>query len=108
MTTIATFITPEDTYLFRAFLVSEGIEGFLRHEYTIQNYWICSNAVGGVQLDVAEVDADAAKLHYSRYMEALRAGPYPLNPVRAWPIVALVTLLFGIPLLLFGRRTTRD
>ena len=37
-------------------------------------------------------------------MEALRAGPYPINPVRAWPIVLVLSLYVGIPFMLFGRK----
>ena len=104
MTTIATFPTPEDAHLFRAYLESRGIEGFLRDENTAQLFWIYSNAIGGVRLEVADEDAEEAAEIYHEYMAALRSGPYPENPVRAWPVVALVSLLVGLPLLHFGRR----
>ena len=38
-------------------------------------------------------------------MKALRDGPYPMNPVRAWPVVILLSLLMGAPFLLFGRKS---
>jgi hypothetical protein len=104
MTTIATFTTPEDAHLFRAFLESRGIEGFLLNENIAQLFWIYSNATGGVRLEVADEDAQEASVIYQEYMTALRSGPYPETTVRAWPIVALLTLLVGVPMMIFGRR----
>ena len=103
MTTIATFTTPEDAHLFRAYLGAQGIEGFLLDEYFVQLFWKYSNAIGGVRVVVDDADAEAATKVYETYMVGLRTGPYPLNPVRAWPIVALISLLVWIPLILFGR-----
>jgi len=103
MTTIATFTTPEDAHLFRAFLASEGIEGFLRDEFTVQMFWYYSNAIGGVRVAVYDGDEKEASRVYSSYIAALRDGPYPLNPVRAWPVVSVLSLILGIPLILFGR-----
>lgn len=104
MTTIATFTTPEDAHLFRVFLASEGIEGFLRDEFTVQLFWHYSNAIGGVRVDVDDADQKEASRVYSTYREALREGAYPLSPVRGWPFVSIVSVLFGMPLILFGRR----
>jgi hypothetical protein len=53
---------------------------------------------------VADVDSEEAIAIYSIYMASLTDGPYPLNPVRAWPIVILFSLLLGVPFMLFGRR----
>jgi hypothetical protein len=103
MTTIATFPTPEDAHLFRAFLESRGIEGFLLNENITQLFWIYSNATGGVRLEVADEDVQDASVIYHEYMTALRSGPYPETTVRGWPIVALLTLLVGVPLIIFGR-----
>jgi hypothetical protein len=103
MVTIATFPTPEDAHLFRAFLGSEGIEAALLDEFFVQLFWQYSNAIGGVRVTVDEQDEAAATEAYHSYMAALRDGPYPLNPIRAWPAVALMALLLGFPLLLFGR-----
>ena len=103
MTTIATFTTPEDAHLFRAYLGAQEIEGFLLDEYFVQLFWYYSNALGGVRVVVDDADAEAATKAYESYMAELRTGPYPLNPVRAWPIVALISLFVWIPLILFGR-----
>lgn len=104
MITIAAFPSPEDAHLFRAFLGSRGIEAFVQDEFICQIYWLYTNAVGGVRVQVYEEDEEAAGALYHEYMESLRAGPYPVAPVRAWPVVALVTLAIGIPLMIFGRR----
>lgn len=104
MTTVATFTVPEDAHLFRTFLESRGIEGFVLDENVIQLFWHYSNAIGGVRLVVHDDDREAAETVCQEYMQALRSGPYPEQPVKAWPVVALISLFIGVPLLLFGRR----
>ena len=105
MTIIATFPTPEDAHLFRAFLESRGMEGFLLDEYVTQLFWHYSNAIGGVRFAVHDDDADDAVVIYQEYMTSLRAGPYPVEPVRGWPLVILLSLVVGAPFLIFGRRS---
>ena len=62
MITIATFSKPEDAHLLRMRLESRGIPAYLRDENIIQiEGWWASNAFGGVRLDVADEDFDAAK-----------------------------------------------
>lgn len=104
MTTIATFLTPEDAHLFRSYLGSQGIEGILLDEHVVQLFWHYSNTIGGVRLAVDDEDAEAATSAHEAYMAAIREGPYPLNPVRAWPVVLLLSLVIGAPFLLFGRK----
>lgn len=108
MTTIATFTTPEDAHLFRMFLESQGINGFLLDEHFVQLFWYYSNTIGGVRVGADDADSEAAGDVYKSYMAELRAGPYPLNPVRAWPVVLLMSLLVGVPFILFGRHPHRD
>ena len=107
MTILATFPTPEDAHLFRSYLESRGIEAVLLDEYFVQLFWQYSNAVGGVKVAVDEQDISASKEAYQTYMAALRDGPYPIVPVRAWPAVAVASLLIGIPMILFGRSVSR-
>ncbi len=104
MTTIATFLTPEDAHLFRAYLGSRGIEATLLDEHFVQLFWYYSNSIGGVRVTVDEADADAAQSAYESYMAALREGPYPLQPVRVWPVVLILSSVLGGPFLLFGRK----
>ncbi|MEO5916017.1 MAG: DUF2007 domain-containing protein [Luteolibacter sp.] len=107
MKTITTFTVPEDAHLFRSFLESRGMEAFVLDEHFVQLFWYYSNAIGGVRVAVDETDEDEAGALYGEYMAALRAGPFPLQPARAWPVVALLSLAVGIPLLLFGRHALR-
>lgn len=104
MITVATFTVPEDAHLFRTFLESRGIEGFVLDENFVQLFWHYSNAIGGVRLAVADEDAEDASDLHREYLAALHTGPYPERPVRGWPAVALLSLALGLPLLLFGRR----
>ncbi len=107
MTTIATFPTCEEAHLFRAFLESRGIEGFLLNENITQLFWIYSNATGGVRLEVADDDVEEAAVIYHEYLTALRSGPYPESTVRGWPLVLLLSLLVSVPMIIFGRQKSR-
>ena len=71
----------------------------------MQLFWYYSNTIGGVRVVVEDDDADEASNIFATYMASLRDGPYPLNPVRGWPIVIVLSLLLGVPIMLFGRRT---
>lgn len=51
-----TFTLPQDAYMAKAFLESEGIKTFLKDELTVQVYNFYSNAIGGVKLQVKERD----------------------------------------------------
>lgn len=105
MTTIATFTVPEDAHLFRAFLESRGIEGTILDENFVQLFWHYSNAIGGVRVVVEPDDVEDAVALYQEYMAALRNGPYPERPVRAWPVIVLLSIALGAPFLLFGRKS---
>jgi hypothetical protein len=59
--TIATFSKPEDAHLLRMRLNAGGIEAFVQDENMVQMDWLLSNAVGGVRVQVADEDADAAR-----------------------------------------------
>ncbi|GAA5116316.1 DUF2007 domain-containing protein [Luteolibacter yonseiensis] len=108
MQTVATFTTPEDAHLFRTFLGSHGIEAFLLDEHFIQSFWYYSNTLGGVRLAVQDEDLEHAADIHQAYMDTLRKGPYPLQPVRAWPVVILLSILFSVPLPIFGRQPWRQ
>jgi len=61
MITIATFSKVEEAHLLRMRLEDAGVSAYLRDENTIQIDWLYSNALGGVRVDVADEDVDAAK-----------------------------------------------
>jgi hypothetical protein len=85
------------------FLGSHGIEANVLDEYLVQICWKYSDAIGGVRVSVADEDGTEAALLYQQYMTALRDGPYPLRQVRAWPLVALLSIAVGVPWIIFGR-----
>jgi hypothetical protein len=64
MKTVAAYSKPEEAYLARSRLESSGISATIRDEYVVSTYWLYSNAVGGVKVDVADED-------YARAREAL-------------------------------------
>ena len=105
MKTLARFDTPEDAYLFRAYLDSRGISATVLDEHVIQLFWYYSNALGGVRV-VLNDDADLAEAleAYQEYVRALNVQPSLVTEVRAWPLVLLLSWVVGGPLLVFGRR----
>jgi len=49
-----------DAQVIQSYLGGSGIKAFFPDEFTIQNYWLWSNAIGGVRVQVPEEDADRA------------------------------------------------
>lgn len=70
--TLKTFTYPSEAYILRGKLESEGISCFIKDEFTVQSNPMYSNAVGGVKLQVQEVDLEKA-------IEILKAGGYTLD-----------------------------
>ena len=56
MKTVATFSTPSEAYLAVSRLGGSGIEAQLRDETAISFYWLLSDAMGGVKVEVADED----------------------------------------------------
>ncbi len=108
MTTIAQFSKAEDAHLLRLRLEAAGIEVFIQDENTVQVDWLLSDAIGGVRVQVADKDVEAAT-------EILYADPAPVpadrpicpfcSSTQTAPdetprrITFLTILLLGIPLL---------
>ena len=61
MRTIATFSKPEEAHLFRTRLEAAEIPAFVLDENFVQLYWLYSNAIGGVRVQVAEEDVQEAR-----------------------------------------------
>jgi hypothetical protein len=59
--TVATFSKPEEAHLFRTRLEAAGIPAYVQDEHFIQMNWLYSNAVGGVRVQIADEDLDAAR-----------------------------------------------
>lgn len=60
--TIISFIYPHEAHLAKAKLESEGIEVYVKDEYTVQVNNFYSNAIGGVKLQVKSSDFENAHL----------------------------------------------
>jgi hypothetical protein len=59
--TISTFSKPEEAHLFRTRLEAAGIPAFVQDEHLVQMDWLYSNAIGGVRVQIADNDLDAAR-----------------------------------------------
>lgn len=109
MITIAKFFKSEDAHLFRSFLESQGIEAYIFDEHISQLFWHQTLAFGGIRVTVAAEDVEQAEELYVEYNESMKTAPFVVQPVRAWPIVAVLSLIVGIPLMLLGRKSkTKD
>jgi len=60
--TLTTFEYPQESYIIKSKLESEGIYVFLKDELTVQSDNFISNAIGGVKLQVFEQDVEKAKV----------------------------------------------
>jgi len=106
MVTIAKFFKSEDAHLFRSFLESEGIAAHVFDEHISQWFWQNTLAFGGVRVVVADEDFEQAEQLYVEYNESMKTAPFVEPPVREWPVVALLSLIAGFPMMLLGRKTT--
>lgn len=69
MITIASFSKPEEAHLLRLRLEAGGVAAYVQDENVIQTYWLYSNAIGGVRVQISEDDLEAAR-------EILEAPPF--------------------------------
>lgn len=58
--TVLTMSYPQQLYIIKGRLESEGIECFIKDELTVQSNNLWSNAVGGVKLQVQKKDVERA------------------------------------------------
>jgi len=118
---VASYRDLQDAYLVKGKLESEGIQVFLRNEHTIGIYWLYSNALGGIKLDVPESQVQQAQniIEEDRTEEITNLiFDDKIDPNGKCPICnstntqfydrtrkfAAISCLIGLPLLLFGRR----
>lgn len=66
--TVAAFDAAPEAYIAKGLLEQAGIPAFIRNEHLVGVQWLYSNAVGGVEVQVAREDAAAA-------LEVLGVGP---------------------------------
>jgi len=70
-TTVATYLHPVQAWIARNRLADEGIRAFVHDEFTVNVYWLYSNAIHGVKVQVPHTHTDAA--------HAVLSGLAPLN-----------------------------
>jgi len=61
MPVIASYTKMEDAHLAVSKLEGSGVRAWLRDEATANIYWLYSNAIGGVKVEVAEEDYERAR-----------------------------------------------
>jgi hypothetical protein len=59
--TVRIYSTLPEAQVIRSFLEGSGIKAFLPDEFTIQNNWMWTNAIGGVRVQVAEENVERAE-----------------------------------------------
>ena len=106
MMTLGRFQTPEEAHLVRIYLADLGVESTVLDENVIQWFWHYSNALGGVRLSVANDDMEEAEEGYAEYLAARKLDPPTETTIRFWPLVIILFLLTGAPMLVFGRRAS--
>ena len=60
MKIIAAYSKPEEAYLIASLLEGNGITVNVRDAETVGNYWMYSNAIGGVKIEVPETEEEKA------------------------------------------------
>jgi hypothetical protein len=104
LVTILSIQYPNQVYIIKARLESEGIECFIKDELTIQTDPFLSNAIGGIKLQVKEEDVpDALKIldteGYQRYKDDT-TNPYQRLQDFADKIPLLKNVRFEIRLII--------
>lgn len=66
LVTVATFDLMPDAHIALGRLQAEGIECWLADENLVQTDWLYSIAVGGIKLQVRQIDAERAREALSR------------------------------------------
>jgi len=107
MVTIRAYSTLPEAQVIQSQLAGSGIEAFLPDEMTVQSYWLWSNAIGGVRVQVSQEDAERAEdiLQESAAdaVESKHICPHcgePMNESSGFDLYPkmLFALLFSIPL----------
>jgi len=73
MKLVGSYSKPEQAHMTRSLLEGNGIAAFVRDDNTVTADWFLSNAIGGVKVEVADDDHDAAR-------SILEAQAPPPNP----------------------------
>jgi predicted RNA-binding Zn-ribbon protein involved in translation (DUF1610 family) len=122
LVTVGRFREPQLAHLAKTKLESEGINAFVRDEYTVGVNWLLSNAIGGVKVKVSEEDEQRAieiieSDHSSDLLRAddelgcldtedccPRCGSQAVLLQKGSRKAGAFSLLFGLPLIFFRKR----
>lgn len=111
MKTVAAYSKPEEAYLAKARLESDGINASVRDDVTISLYWLFSNAIGGVKVDVEDEDYDRARevLALPKVAAGLLRCPHcGSDEVRMRELSPLAAICIGIGFILPFRSRKAD
>lgn len=121
LVTIASFRDIPSAGLAQSILESEGINCFLDNQFTVGVNWLYSTAVGGVKLKVNKSNAEKANELLKNLNEPAEfsvqseegllpdsacpnCGDTDIVPINYHRKFAALSLLFGLPLLIFRKR----
>ncbi|WP_158279703.1 putative signal transducing protein [Coraliomargarita sinensis] len=112
MPVIATYTKMEDAHLAVSQLQGSGVEAWLRDEATANLYWLYSNAIGGVKVEVAEEDIERARevLELPKEESGLLQCPHcgsQNTSVRQMNLISALALIF-LSLILPERKHKAD
>lgn len=112
MPVIATFTKLEDAHIAASKLEGSGVKAWLRDEATANLYWLYSNAIGGVKVEVAADDVPRALeiLNLPDEASGLLRCPHCGSEnvhVREMSLFSALALLF-LGLILPGKKATVD
>jgi predicted RNA-binding Zn-ribbon protein involved in translation (DUF1610 family) len=101
MITVQTCSTLPEAQVVQSHLRGSGIQAFIPDEFTVQNDWMWTNAIGGIRVQVPEQDVDRAKeiLGATAMVEAAKDCPRCGTAMRQsaglglYPKIALALLL---------------
>jgi hypothetical protein len=103
--TVLTVQYPQELWIIKGRLESDGIRCFVKDELTVQSNNFYSNAVGGVKLQVLQEDAEKATelLKELGYVRDEPVEPDLLSQIdaktAAWPLVGNVDVVYRVVIL---------
>jgi DNA-directed RNA polymerase subunit M/transcription elongation factor TFIIS len=105
MPVVATYTKMEDAHLAVSKLQGSGVEAWLRDEATANLYWLYSNAIGGVKVEVRDEDFERALevLDLPKESSELLKCPHcgsenvSIRQMNLWAALALIFLSLILP-----------
>lgn len=100
MKVVATYSKPEEAHLAASVLEGNGVTVNVRDANTVGNYWLYSNAVGGVKIEVPEIEEEKARevLNLPADQNGILVCPYCGSgnvKMRELNIITAISLVLG-------------